>query len=146
MILTGQALLLFAVVVAADNMPADATAPAQYAGLLIQERVVVRVPARAATIAPARIKWKEKRGPRCVPMASVGGAAVIERDSVDLMLKGGQRVRARFKSSCPALDYYSGFYIMPSADAQICADRDSIHTRAGGECQITRFRKLVAGK
>lgn len=146
MILTGQALLLFAAVVAPDTKSDDAAAPAQYAQLIIRERVIVRVPARPVPVAPARIKWKEKRGPRCIPMASVGGAAVIERDSVDLMLKGGQRVRARFESSCPALDYYSGFYIMPSADAQICADRDSIHTRAGGECQITRFRKLVAGR
>lgn len=145
MILTGQALLLFAAVAAPDDKSV-AAAPAQYAQLVIRERVVVRVPARAAAVAPARIKWKEKRGPRCVPMASLGGAAVIERDSVDLILKGGQRLRARFESSCPALDYYSGFYIMPSADAQICADRDSIHTRAGGECQITRFRKLVADR
>lgn len=146
MILTGQALLLFAAVVAPDDRSVDAAAPTQYAQLIIRERVVIRVPARPAKVAPARIRWKEKRGPRCVPMASVGGAAVIERDSVDIILKGGHRVRARFESSCPALDYYSGFYIMPSADAQICADRDSIHTRAGGECQITRFRRLVAGK
>ena len=146
MILTGHALLLLAAAVAPDNKSEDAVAPAQYAQLIIRERVVIRVPARPPTVTPARIKWKEKRGPRCVPMASVGGAAVIERDSVDLMLKGGQRVRARFESSCPALDYYSGFYIVPSADARICADRDSIHTRAGGECQITRFRKLVVDK
>ena len=146
MILTGQALLLFAAVVAPDIRSDDPVAPAQYAQLIIRERVIIRVPARPVPVAPAKTKWKEKRGPRCIPMASVGGAAVIERDSVDLILKGGQRVRARFESSCPALDYYSGFYIMPSADARICADRDSIHTRAGGECQITRFRKLVTGK
>jgi hypothetical protein len=76
-------------------------------------------------------------------MSGVGGAAVIEEDSVDLILKGGQRVRARFASSCAALDYYSGFYILPTKDGRICADRDSIHTRAGGECQIARFRLLV---
>jgi hypothetical protein len=141
-ILTGQALLLFAAAVAPGTGSGDAAAPVQYAQLIIRERVIIRVPARPVPVAPAKTKWKEKRGPRCIPIASVGGAAVIERDSVDLMLKGGQRVRARFESSCPTLDYYSGFYIMPSADAQICADRDSIHTRAGGECQITRFRQL----
>jgi hypothetical protein len=145
-ILTGQALLLFAAVVAPIDKSHDAVVPAQYAQLIIRERVIVRVPARPVPVAPTRPRWKEKRGPHCIPMANVRGAAVVERDSVDLILKGGQRVRARFESSCPALDYYSGFYIMPSADAQICADRDSIHTRAGGECQITRFRKLVAGK
>lgn len=136
MILTSQALLLFAAAVA------PGTGSVQYAQLIIRERVIVRVPARPVPVVPPGLKWKEKRGPRCVPMANVGGAAVVEPKSVDLMLKGGQRVRAQFESRCPALDYYSGFYIMPSADAQICADRDSIHTRAGGECQITRFRQL----
>jgi hypothetical protein len=143
-ILTGQALLLFAAVVMTES-PSGAE-PARFAQLVVRERIIVRVPARPVAITPARLKWKEKRGPRCVAMASVGGAAVVERKSVDLMLKGGQRVRAQFESSCPALDYYSGFYIMPSADGRICADRDSIHTRAGGECQVTRFRKLVVDK
>lgn len=144
MILMGKALLLFAAV-AVTASPSVAE-PAIYAQLVVRERIIVRVPARPLAIVPARLKWKEKRGPRCVTMASVGGAAVVERKSVDLMLKGGQRVRAQFESSCPALDYYSGFYIIPSADARICADRDSIHTRAGGECQITRFRRLIAEK
>jgi hypothetical protein len=115
----------------------------QFAQVIIRERLIVRVPARVAPAVPPRIKWKEKKAARCLPMNGVAGAAVVEEDSVDLILKGGQRVRAQFESSCPALDYYSGFYILPSEDGRICADRDSIHTRAGGECQITRFRTLV---
>ena len=64
----------------------------------------------------------------------------------DLVLRGGDRVRARFASSCPGLDYYSGFYIAPPADAKICAGRDVIRDRAGGECAISRFRNLVPDK
>jgi hypothetical protein len=135
----GPALLLLAATGAAR---ADAGEDRmQLAQVIIRERVIIRVPARAAP--PVPVKLKEKKGPHCLPMSGVAGAAVIEHDSVDLILKGGQRVRARFESSCPALDYYSGFYILPTQDGQICADRDSIHTRAGGECQITRFRALI---
>jgi hypothetical protein len=53
-------------------------------------------------------------------------------------------MRAKLERSCPALDYYFGFYIMPAADGQICADRDSIRSRVGGECGIDRFRTLKA--
>lgn len=115
----------------------------ELAQVIIRQRLIVRVPARPVAVMPPKIKWKEKKAPRCLPMSGVAGAAVIEQNSVDLMMKGGRRIRARFESSCPALDYYSGFYIVPTKDGQICADRDSIHTRAGGECQITRFRSLV---
>lgn len=142
MIALAPALLLAATALADPRAPEEAEA-LQYAQLIIRERVVIRVPAQAAKSTPAKMKWKEKKAPRCLPMSGVGGAAVIEEDSVDLILKGGQRIRARFESSCEALDYYSGFYILPTKDGRICADRDSIHTRAGGECQITRFRLLV---
>lgn len=138
----GPALLLLAAA-ATGEARSDQADRIQFAQVIIRERVIIRVPAQPAPAQPPRVAWKEKKAPRCLPMAGVAGAAVIEQDSVDLILKGGQRVRARFESSCPALDYYSGFYIMPSKDGRICADRDSIHTRAGGECQITRFRLLV---
>ena len=138
----GSALLLLAAAATGEARP-DEGDRVRLAQVIIRERVIIRVPARPAPAQPPRVTWKEKKAPRCLPMAGVAGAAVIEEDSVDLILKGGRRIRARFESSCPALDYYSGFYIMPSKDGQICADRDSIHTRAGGECQITRFRLLV---
>lgn len=143
MIGKGPALLLLAAA-ATGSAPAEIEeGRQQFAQVVIRERVIVRVPARVAPAPPVEARWKEKRGPRCIPMGGVAGAAVVESESLDLILKGGQRVRARFESSCPALDYYSGFYILPTADGQICADRDSIHTRAGGDCQITRFRSLV---
>lgn len=142
MIALAPALLLAAASIG-DAPPAGEAEPLVLAQLIIRERVVIRVPAQPAAATPLKVKWKEKKAPRCLPMSGVGGAAVIEEDSVDLILKGGQRVRARFASSCAALDYYSGFYILPTKDGRICADRDSIHTRAGGECQIARFRLLV---
>lgn len=109
------------------------------AQLTVEQTLIVRVPRRA----PKPLKWKMKKGPKCVPMASIAGAAVVADDAIDLALKGGQRLRAQFSSRCPALDYYSGFYILPTEDGRICADRDIIRTRSGGQCEIERFRKLI---
>jgi hypothetical protein len=147
----GLALLLLlaaaeAVAAPSDQGPSDQTGQIRFAQLTIRQSIIVRVPATALAPNPPAIRWKEKKGPRCIAMQDVAGAAIIEKDRVDLILKGGARIRAAFASSCPALDYYSGFYMVPSADADICAGRDSIHTRAGGECQIARFRKLVPGR
>lgn len=112
----------------------------EVAQLTIEQSLIVRVPRRV----PAKpLKWKAKKGPKCVAMGAIAGAAVVADDAIDLVLKGGQRLRARFSSNCPALDYYSGFYILPTGDGRICAGRDVIRTRAGGQCEIERLRKLV---
>jgi len=114
------------------------------AQLSIRSRIVVRV--RTETPLPKPVELVEKKGPRCVPMGDVLGAAVIAGNSVDFILRGGARMRARFAASCPALDYYSGFYIAPPTDGMICADRDVVRARSGGECAIDRFRTLVPKK
>jgi hypothetical protein len=116
------------------------------------QTTIIRVPARrssryhGATSAPpppAPPRFKERRGPKCIDAAAIGGAAISTPDSVDFILKGGKRVRAYLENECPALDYYSGFYVRPPQDGRICADRDSVHTRSGGDCQVDRFRLLT---
>jgi hypothetical protein len=114
--------------------------PVRVAQVTVEQSLIVRVPRRV----PARpLRWKEKKGPKCVAMSAIAGAAVVADDAIDLALKGGQRLRAKFSSRCPALDYYSGFYILPTEDGRICGDRDVIRTRSGGQCEIERFRRLV---
>lgn len=116
----------------------------EVAQMMIQRRIIVRVPAMPPpprTLRP--IRWKEVKGPKCVPLSQLAGAAIGQDDTVDLFLRGGARLRARLDDDCPALDYYSGFYINPSADGQVCQRRDMLHTRAGQQCRVERFRLLV---
>ena len=123
--------------------PADRVTIAQ---LTITRSFVIRVPGwrRSAPPPPAPgTQYKEHKGPRCIDAAAIGGAAISAPDSVDFTLKGGRRVRAKLEEQCPALDYYSGFYVVPPPDGKICADRDSIHTRSGGDCGVDRFRTLT---
>ena len=107
--------------------------------LTIRQQLIIRVPARPQSSEP--IRWKEKGGPKCIPADALAGAQ-ISRDGVDLLLRGGKRVRAKL-GRCPPLDYYSGFYVRPGPDGRVCEDRDSIRVRSGGSCDIDSFRTLV---
>ena len=123
----------------------------------IQQRLSIRVPrlpsgrtpvaaAAGRASAPPPVRWTEKKADKCVPVVDLAAAAVTGGDSVDLLLNGGRRLRARFGSDCPALDFYSGFYVKMPQDGKVCSGRDSIRARSGGECRIKSFRALVPAK
>lgn len=131
---SAAALLLLA---AGASVPAPAQQPSRHAQVIVREQIVVKMRTR-----PQQIRWKEGKGPKCVPARAIAGAAVVDEDSVDLMLRDNRRIRAKLDSSCPALDYYYGFYLTPNPDGMICADRDTIRSRIGGRCGIDRFRTL----
>lgn len=117
------------------------------AQLTIRQRIVIRVPAAPVTPAPLlRLRWKEKSGPKCIPANALAAAAVFKADAVDLMLRGGKRLRALLDDDCPALDFYRGFYLTPTDDGKICAGRDMIHSRMGGQCSIEKFKTLELAK
>jgi hypothetical protein len=142
MIRTGGAALLLLLFGSAQERP---TPPVQGTVTVRHRQIIVRVPSGIRQVAPAGaslIKWREGRGPDCIAAARLIGATLLRQNSVDLILRDNSRVRARLQRSCPALDYYRGFYINATEDGRICADRDSIRSRAGGECQIDQFRTL----
>jgi hypothetical protein len=117
-------------------------------GTIVHQQIIIRVaPASVPAAgggASQLVRWEEGRGPRCIDPRRILGAARLSQNSVDLVLRDRTRIRARLEGRCPALDFYSGFYVSMSADGQICADRDSIRSRTGGECQIEQFRTLTA--
>lgn len=137
--------------------PGDGRKPApvvisqsRIAQVRIQQHVVIRVPrpdtvrrvsAPAAPLPP--IAWVEKDSDKCVKIQNLAGATITRPDSVDLFLSGGKRVRARLGNECPALDFYTGFYVKPTKDGMVCAKRDVFRSRSGGECRIKAFRTLV---
>lgn len=116
------------------------------AQVTIHERIVIRVPRMPPPPPAAPIRWKEKDGPKCIAATDVTGAAVSKEGEVDLVLLGTKRVRAQLDEDCPALAFYSGFYLKPGPDGQLCAKRDSIRSRSGRACPIRHFRRLVPRK
>ena len=126
---------------------ANPNAPLQFAQVTIRRQIMLRVPMQSRPKVPAKgnaIVWKEKRGPKCVAARSIAAATALNQKSVDLILRDRTRLRAKLERSCPALDYYYGFYLSPNPDGLICADRDAIRSRVGGECGIDGFRSLRA--
>lgn len=118
-----------------------------FAQLRVRQQIILRVPQQLRPVHPAGsalVRWREGHGPRCVPAASVIGATALGRNSVDLVLRDNSRIRVRLESNCPGLDFYRGFYVNGTADGRICADRDSIRSRMGGQCGIDQFRTLTA--
>ena len=120
------------------------------AQMTVHERLIIRVPrVRSGPVSkpiPTPTRWKEKKGPKCIAVAEMGGALVAGPRIVDLVLTGGKRVRARLDDDCAPMDFYNGFYLRPAGDGKVCADRDVIRMRSGASCGITAFRTLVAAK
>lgn len=113
----------------------------------IQRSSIVRVPpAPPQPRLPQRERWKEKSAPNCIKWSSMAAAMVSSRTTIDLIVRGGTRYRVKLEKSCQAIDFYSGFYVKATRDGRICEDRDSIHSRSGGECLIDKFKTLVPDK
>lgn len=139
------AAMLFALAPGAAPAQRESDAVAQFA---IRQQVVVRVPRLSppptAAMVTAPVEWREKKGPKCISLAGLAGALVTQPGAIDLVQEGGNRVRAQLDRKCRPLDFYSGFYIRPTRDGQVCADRDAVRSRSGRLCQIDKFRQLVA--
>lgn len=145
LIVAGAAAFILLAFGGGPRSPRPAPDP-QVRGFMMRQQIIIRVPTGARQVAPAApslIRWRERGGPRCISASQIVGASLLSARSVDLILRDNSRLRARLESRCPALDYYRGFYVNATADGRICADRDSIRSRAGGECQIDAFRSLT---
>ena len=107
--------------------------------MVIRDEVILRIPIRPRR-SPA-IEWKEGKGPRCLDADRIAGAMLSGPSSIDFVLRDRRRYRAYLDSECPALDFYNGFYLQPD-DERICAKREYIRSRVGGDCRIERFKTL----
>ena len=117
------------------------------AQLTIHSRIVIRIPrldAPPPMPMPEPMRLVEKKGPKCVPMDTLGAAVVTTANSIDLLTTEGERIRARLGDDCPALDFYSGLYLKRTADGMLCAKRDALRSRSGSACEITGFKRLRA--
>lgn len=108
--------------------------------MVIRDEIILRIPIRPR-LSPA-IEWKESKGPKCLDSGRIAGAMLSGPSSIDFVLTDRRRFRAEMDNECPALDFYKGFYLQPD-DERICAKREYIRSRVGGDCRIERFRTLV---
>lgn len=107
---------------------------------IVRRSMPVPVPPRAP------VMLVEKKADDCVKMEAIRGFSVSRRDSVDLMLRDGKLLRVKLGKDCPALGFYSGFYVKAHADKKMCAGRDAIRSRSGRQCNVEAFRSLVPAR
>nr|WP_294168110.1 hypothetical protein [uncultured Sphingomonas sp.] len=111
------------------------------ASLTEDEETVLRVPVQPRPL-DAPVEWAERKGPSCIPLRAIRRAMLSGNEQVDFLLGDRFRVRAEFDERCPALDFYGGFYLK-TEDQRLCAGRDAVRSRMGGDCTIERFKHLV---
>ena len=134
------ALLSLLTVLLVGSEQAQAPVPS-VRSMTVEQRLIVRVPVRPQF--HGRLHWEETdHGPKCLPIDAIAGAALAGTDGIDFVLRNRQRVRARLGDDCAGLDFWEGFYVQPK-DRRICARRDTVSSRVGGTCEISRFKMLV---
>lgn len=137
-----------------DGAPAAPSRPIELAQVTIEQRVIIRIP--TVPVRPARtnamderapappIRWKESKGPKCLPLNRIRGAVITATSGVTMVTGRDEQFRAHFGRACRPADFYSGFYIQPSKDGSLCAGRDTLHARNGSACEIEKFSKMTA--
>lgn len=108
--------------------------------LVVQDEIILRVPLQPRPMFPD-IEWVEHKGAKCIPVAAIRRALPAGPEQLDFIMADHSRVRAHLDEDCPALDFYSGFYLQPEDD-DLCGGRDTIHSRMGGSCTIDHFKRL----
>jgi hypothetical protein len=81
---------------------------------------------------------------RCVSVENLAGAQLFGDRAIELSMKNGQRYRLFLAQECPALSFYQGFYYRRQRAGQLCAGRDVVGARSGGECPIASIIKVRA--
>jgi hypothetical protein len=105
---------------------------------IVTRSVPAPPPPRAASAMMVEGKTKD-----CVKMEAIRGFSVSRPDSIDLMLTDGKYMRVKLGKNCPALGFYSGFYVKSHPDKKMCAKRDAVRSRSGRLCAVDGLNTLV---
>lgn len=134
-----------ALAVALLTLPAPAAAGLWPFGKKKVERIQV-VPPAAHPVAPppppGRPAPPASGRAACIDVSRVAAAQVYGDAWVELTLQGGKRWRMYFEQACPALSFYDGFYYRRAEQGRLCAGRDAVIARSGGECAIASIVRI----
>ena len=125
-----------AVAVVVGSIPAPGAAKFLWFGKKPVARVAVVAAPQAMPLAALRPEPPREGRVACVDIHRVAGAQVFGDHAVELTLQGGARWRMYFARECPTLSFYEGFYYRRAEAGKLCAGRDAVIVRAGGECAI----------
>ena len=110
------------------------------------QRVIIRIPPKPAPVPAKRsepVTYKEQKIGKCILMDRLVGSRPGPKESLELLTRDGNLIRAYLGDGCLAREFYAGAYVERSADGKLCIDRDLLHARTGAQCEIDKFRVLV---
>lgn len=88
-------------------------------------------------------RFVERNIGRCLPVSSISGVQPDMGNRLILFLRDRRMISAMLDRACRARDFYSGFYVERTSDGQLCVDRDTLLSRSGANCKLTRIRQLI---
>ena len=103
-----------------------------------QPNMLVEVPARAAS--PRVV---ERPMGKCLDASGIAGVQGLDSNRLLLFMRNRLVVSATLEPACRARDFYSGFYLENSSDGKLCVGRDTLQSRSGANCRLTRISRLV---
>ncbi|WP_404480737.1 hypothetical protein [Novosphingobium sp. BL-52-GroH] len=130
-----------------DALPQDAWQ------IRIEQRMTIRITPRATMPLPDMLvgmpggdgvpQLTERKIGKCLSIAGIASVRPDRANRLLLFMRDRRVVSAELDRSCRARDFYSGFLLEPSEDGRICVDRDTLLSRNGMNCKLTRIRELI---
>lgn len=121
----------------------------------IEQRVQIRISPRIPMPVPPDMferdpepdilphRPSERKIGNCVVIAGIAGVETDKANRLLLFMRDRRVIAAELDRSCRSRDFYSGFYLSRSPDGRLCVDRDTLLSRSGANCKLTRIRQLV---
>ena len=119
----------------------------------IEQRMTIRItplaPAPQANMLadlptrPLPQRLVERSFGNCLSISGIAGVEVSNTNQLILYMRDHRVLSAGLERTCNARDYYSGFYVERNSDGQICVKRDSLLSRSGASCKLSRIKQLV---
>jgi hypothetical protein len=88
-------------------------------------------------------RFVERNIGRCVSIANITSVQPDTGSRLILFLRDRRMISAMLDRACRARDFYSGFYVERASDGRLCVDRDTLLSRSGANCKLTRIRQLI---
>jgi hypothetical protein len=89
------------------------------------------------------LRFKEKKGDRCVAIDDIAGITPMEPNRLVLFMRDHRMLSVALERACDADAFYLGAYIARGSDGKLCTGRDSLRARTGATCRVARISRLV---
>ena len=119
----------------------------------IERQMTIRISPRAAPAQPTMLmdlpsreigpRFIERKIGKCLNAGEIAGVQANGGNRLILFMRDRRMISAELERACRARDFYSGFYLSRNEDGKVCVDRDTLLSRSGANCRLTRVRQLI---